>query len=74
MAGRSGIISRRGNANDEALGFAVLALMGHLAPVERAAYVLREAFDYPYARIAGIVDKFHGWTIPTPYCLSRHGP
>ncbi len=46
-----------GAVRDEALTFAVLTLMEHLAPVERAAYVLREAFDYPYARIAEIVER-----------------
>ncbi|QXE33791.1 RNA polymerase sigma-70 factor [Streptomyces sp. GMY02] len=40
----------------EALGLAVLFLLEKLNPVERAAYVLREAFDYPYKRIADIVE------------------
>lgn len=31
-------------------------LMERLSPVERAAYVLREAFSYPRAEIAGILD------------------
>ena len=35
----------------EALQFAVLLLLEKLSPVERAAYVLREAFDYPYRQI-----------------------
>jgi RNA polymerase sigma-70 factor (TIGR02957 family) len=39
----------------EALEFAVLLLLEKLTPIERAAYVLREAFDYPYAVIAEIV-------------------
>jgi RNA polymerase sigma-70 factor (ECF subfamily) len=39
----------------EALEFAVLLLMERLSPNERAAYVLREAFDYPYAEIADIL-------------------
>lgn len=30
--------------------------MERLKPAERAAYVLREAFDYPYAQIAGILQ------------------
>jgi RNA polymerase sigma-70 factor (ECF subfamily) len=34
---------------------AVLVLLEKLTPTERAAYVLREAFDYPYERIAAIV-------------------
>ncbi|SHN47389.1 RNA polymerase sigma-70 factor [Cryptosporangium aurantiacum] len=39
----------------EALEFATLLLMEKLSPNERAAYVLREAFDYPYAQIAEIL-------------------
>ena len=39
-----------------ALEFAVLLLLEKLSPTERAAYVLREAFDYPYAQIAEIVQ------------------
>ncbi|MFJ6852154.1 RNA polymerase sigma-70 factor [Streptomyces sp. NPDC091271] len=39
----------------EALDLAVLFLLEKLNPVERAAYVLREAFDYPYGRIADIL-------------------
>jgi RNA polymerase sigma-70 factor (ECF subfamily) len=40
----------------EALGFAMLLLLEKLTPTERAAYVLREAFDYPYEQIAHIVQ------------------
>jgi RNA polymerase sigma-70 factor (TIGR02957 family) len=40
----------------EALEFAVLLLMERLSPNERAAYVLREAFDYPYGEIASILQ------------------
>jgi len=36
----------------EALEFAVLILLEKLSPTERAAYVLREAFDYSYNQIA----------------------
>ena len=39
----------------EALEFATLLLMEKLTPNERAAYILREAFDYPYGQIAGIL-------------------
>jgi RNA polymerase sigma-70 factor (ECF subfamily) len=39
----------------EALEFAALTLLERLSPAERAAYVLREAFDYSYAEIAAIV-------------------
>ncbi|MEU3983393.1 RNA polymerase sigma-70 factor [Streptomyces sp. NPDC026672] len=40
----------------EALDLAVLFLLEKLNPVERAAYVLREAFDYPYRRIADMLE------------------
>ncbi|MFD6193477.1 RNA polymerase sigma-70 factor [Streptomyces sp. NPDC060275] len=40
----------------EAVELAVLQLLEKLNPVERAAYVLREAFDYPYGRIAEILE------------------
>jgi len=51
-------------ASDPALGaerasvleIGILMLLESLAPVERAAYVLREAFDYPYAQIAEILQ------------------
>jgi len=45
-----------GAERGEALEFAVLILLEKLSPVERAAYVLREAFDYPYPAIAAIVQ------------------
>lgn len=44
-----------GAERGEALELAVLMLMEKLTPQERAAYVLREAFDYPYAQIADIL-------------------
>ncbi|MCZ4510946.1 RNA polymerase sigma-70 factor [Streptomyces sp. ActVer] len=40
----------------EAVEMAVLLVLEKLNPVERAAYVLRQAFDYPYPQIAEIVD------------------
>ncbi len=39
----------------EALESAVRMLLQKLAPAERAAYVLREAFDYPYRHIAQVL-------------------
>jgi RNA polymerase sigma-70 factor (TIGR02957 family) len=45
-----------GAERGEALEFAVLLLLEKLSPVERAAYVLREAFDYPYSTISEIVQ------------------
>jgi RNA polymerase sigma-70 factor (ECF subfamily) len=45
-----------GAERGEALELAVLMLLEKLTPTERAAYVLREAFGYPYSEIAGIVQ------------------
>jgi RNA polymerase sigma-70 factor (ECF subfamily) len=41
----------------EALKLAVLMLLEKLCPAERAAYVLREAFDYSYCQIASLLQK-----------------
>jgi RNA polymerase sigma-70 factor (TIGR02957 family) len=46
-----------GAERGEALELAVLLLMERLTPQERAAYVLREAFDYPYPQIAEILQS-----------------
>jgi RNA polymerase sigma-70 factor (ECF subfamily) len=46
-----GVWAERG----EALNHAVLLLLEKLSPAERAAYVLREAFSYPYREIAEIL-------------------
>ncbi|UMP00973.1 sigma-70 family RNA polymerase sigma factor [Amycolatopsis sp. EV170708-02-1] len=46
-----------GAERGEALEFAALLLMEKLTPNERAAYVLREAFDYSYAQIADILSS-----------------
>jgi RNA polymerase sigma-70 factor (ECF subfamily) len=40
----------------ESVTMAVLTLMERLQPVERAVYVLREAFAYSHGEIAGILD------------------
>jgi RNA polymerase sigma-70 factor (ECF subfamily) len=40
---------------DEALELALLALVETLSATERAAYVLREAFDYPHRRIGEVL-------------------
>jgi RNA polymerase sigma-70 factor (TIGR02957 family) len=47
-----GIGAERG----EALKLAVLLLLEKLTPTERAAYVLREAFDYSHSEIASILQ------------------
>jgi RNA polymerase sigma factor (sigma-70 family) len=40
----------------ESVSLAVLTLMERLTPIERAVYVLREAFSYHHAEIADILD------------------
>ncbi|MCX5202732.1 sigma-70 family RNA polymerase sigma factor [Streptomyces sp. NBC_00237] len=40
----------------ESVSLAVLTLMERLSPVERAVYVLREAFSYSHAEVAQILD------------------
>ena len=42
---------------DESLSLAFLILLERLNPVERAALLLREVFDYEYAEIARILDQ-----------------
>lgn len=41
---------------DEALELCVRVLLRKLPPTERAAYILREAFDYSYREIARVLD------------------
>src|SRR5258708_34135156 len=43
-----------GAERGEALGLAILLLLEKLTPTERAAYVLREAFDYSHREISHI--------------------
>jgi len=45
-----------GAERGEALELALLLLMERLSPTERAAFVLREAFDYPYEQIADVLE------------------
>jgi RNA polymerase sigma-70 factor, ECF subfamily len=45
-----------GAERGEALSLAVLLLLERLTPAERAAYVLREAFAYPFAQIAEVLE------------------
>jgi RNA polymerase sigma-70 factor (ECF subfamily) len=45
-----------GAQRGEALGLAVLLLLEKLSPSERAAYVLREAFEYTHRQIAEILE------------------
>jgi RNA polymerase sigma-70 factor (ECF subfamily) len=44
----------RAERGDE-LAFGVQLMLQRLSPTERAAYVLRQAFEYPYAQIAGVL-------------------
>jgi RNA polymerase sigma-70 factor, ECF subfamily len=44
-----------GAEQHEALALALRTLMERLSPGERAAYLLREAFDYPYRRISDVL-------------------
>jgi RNA polymerase sigma-70 factor (ECF subfamily) len=41
----------------ESVSMAFMLIMEALSPVERAVFLLREAFDYSYEEIAGIVQK-----------------
>ena len=41
----------------DSLSLAFLVVLESLSPLERAAYLLRKAFDYEYAEIAGILGK-----------------
>ena len=41
----------------DSLSLSFLVLLESLAPVERAVFLLREVFDYPYDEIAQIVEK-----------------
>src|SRR5204863_7004735 len=51
----SGADPARAAERREALERAVVILMERLSPAERAAYVLREAFDYPYRQISRLL-------------------
>ena len=44
-----------GAEQGEGLAAGILLLMEKLSPTERAAYILREAFDYPYRDIAHVL-------------------
>ncbi|MEU6354764.1 RNA polymerase sigma-70 factor [Streptomyces sp. NPDC047072] len=41
----------------DSVSLAVLVVLEALSPLERAVFVLREAFGYPYAEIAGMLDR-----------------
>jgi RNA polymerase sigma-70 factor (TIGR02957 family) len=48
---------RLGAERAEALDLAILLLLEKLVPTERAAYILREAFDYSYEQIADVLQS-----------------
>ncbi|WP_073755626.1 RNA polymerase sigma-70 factor [Streptomyces sp. CB03234] len=41
----------------DSVSFAVLVVLESLSPLERAVFVLREAFGFPYAEIAATLDR-----------------
>ncbi|MES9524907.1 RNA polymerase sigma-70 factor [Streptomyces capoamus] len=41
----------------DTVSLAVLVVLESLSPLERAVFVLREAFGYPYAEIAALLDR-----------------
>ncbi|MFB6962794.1 RNA polymerase sigma-70 factor [Streptomyces sp. NPDC056309] len=41
----------------DSVSLAVLVVLEALSPLERAVFVLREAFGYPYAEIAALLDR-----------------
>jgi RNA polymerase sigma-70 factor (ECF subfamily) len=41
----------------ESVSMAMLIVLASLSPLERAAFVLKEVFDLPYAEIAGTLDR-----------------
>lgn len=41
----------------ESVSFALLVVLESLSPLERAVFVLREAFGFPYAEIAAALDR-----------------
>ncbi|MDT0610961.1 RNA polymerase sigma factor SigJ [Streptomyces lancefieldiae] len=41
----------------DTVSFAVLVVLESLSPLERAVFVLREAFGYPYAEIAAMLER-----------------
>ncbi len=46
--------------NAESVSLALLVVLESLSPLERAAYLLRRAFDYDYAEIGKVLDQSEG--------------
>ncbi|UUT36039.1 sigma factor-like helix-turn-helix DNA-binding protein [Microbacterium elymi] len=63
-----------------ALDAAAARLAAHLTPAERAAFVLRVGFDYPYARIAALLETSAAEPVSSSaglgatFCAHPHGP
>lgn len=46
----------------DSVGFALLVVLQTLSPLERAVFVLREAFAFPYAEVADVVGRSEATT------------
>ena len=51
----TGVDPRSGAEREQELAHGILLLLERLTPTERVAYILREAFDYPYREIAQLL-------------------
>jgi RNA polymerase sigma-70 factor (ECF subfamily) len=56
----------------DSLSLAFLVVLESLSPVERAVFLLREVFDYPYDEIAGVVGKTEDNTRQLAVRARRH--
>jgi RNA polymerase sigma-70 factor (ECF subfamily) len=56
----------------DSLSIAFLLLLESLSPEQRAVFLLREVFDYPYERIAGVVGKSEDATRQIAVRARRH--
>jgi RNA polymerase sigma-70 factor (ECF subfamily) len=56
----------------DSLSLAFLVLLESLSPEQRAVFLLRDVFDYPYDRIAAIVGKSEGATRQIATRARRH--
>jgi RNA polymerase sigma-70 factor (TIGR02957 family) len=56
----------------DSLSLAFLVLLEHLSPEQRAVFLLREVFDYPYPEIAEIVGKSEANTRQLAARARRH--
>jgi len=56
----------------DSLSMAFLVLLESLSPVERAVFLLREVFDYPYEEIADVVGKSEDNTRQLAVRARRH--